>query len=260
VIYRRPPSRFRWAGLWDLIARDYPRRLRAEAPLLLLSALLTFGPAALGYLAMALDPAWVRSLFPHLFTMLEQAGYQRQAVPGALATAIPEEQFASASAFIAANNINVSILVYGLGLTFGLGTLYHLAQNGTMLGVVAFYYLTRGPEFQEYFYAGILPHGVWELTAIVVAGASGLMLARALLFPGDLARTEALRREAPKTLPLMGGVVLMLLVAGAIEGFITPHKTMDPYLKMAIGLGSGVLFWIYVFVAGRERRLRPAAH
>ena len=74
----------------------------------------------------------------------------------------------------------------------------------------------------------------------------------ALIFPGDLPRTEALRQSAPQTLPLIGGVVLMLIVAGSIEGYVTPSPNLSPIQKVAVGLGSGALFWGYVALAGRE--------
>ncbi|MEO7993635.1 MAG: stage II sporulation protein M [bacterium] len=254
VIYQRPPQKLQVSGLIRLLTTDFPRAVRAEMSLILLATALTFVPAVLGYWAMETDPVWMRSAFPMLFDMMESQDYGSMAQPEQLAAAIRPGSNASASAFITTNNIRVSLAVYGFGLTFGLGTLYYLAMNGAMLGAVAYFYLSRDAGFQEYFYAGILPHGVLEMSAIILAGAAGLVLGRALVFPGDLARTEALRLAAPRTIPLVGGVIMMLLVAGSLEGWVTPAQNIDPIVKMLIGIGIGVAFWSYVSLAGREAK------
>lgn len=258
VIYARTRPKIRWVAVWELIARDFPQMLMAERRLFAVTTLIFTLSVLGGYAAMASDPAWVRTLFPQLMTMLELQGYGNQVTPSALASGnIGAGEEASASAFITTNNIRVSILCYGVGAMLGLGTLYFLTMNGAMLGVVSWFYLTRDASFAEYFYAGILPHGVWELTAIVISATAGLMLGRAVIFPGDLPRTQSLREAGIRTLPLVGGVVLMLIVAGFIEGFVTPSK-LDSVTKMAVGIGSGVAFWIYVVIAGRPKNSQTA--
>lgn len=253
LLHRPQRARIRWRGLWELVARDFPRMVRTERRLIGLTGCWMLLTSIMGYLAMEFDPAWLRSLFPELFTLLDMQGYARQVTPAALASGnIDAGTEASVSAFIAANNIRVSLYCYAFGVTWGLGTLYFLSLNGALLGAVGWHYLSRDAAFQQYFYAGILPHGVWELTAIALSAAAGLMLGRALILPGDRGRLEALRQEAPRTLPLVGGVVLMLLVAGLIEGYVTPSAWPD-WAKITFGLGSGVLFILYILLAGRDR-------
>lgn len=253
VIYSRQRAVIRWRGLWDLLALDFPRTLMAERRLFAITSLWFALCAVGGYTAMAHDPAWMRSLFPELFALFEMEGYGSQIDPSALASGnITPGTNAKASAYIAANNIRVSILAYGLGAALGVGTLYLLAMNGALLGAVSWFYLGRDTRFQEYFYAGILPHGVWELTAIAISATAGLMLARAVLFPGDAHRSAALRQAALRTLPLVGGVIFMLLVAGVIEGYVTP-AAISSEAKVLTGLGSGGLFVLYVLIAGRPK-------
>lgn len=124
------------------------------------------------------------------------------------------------SSYIMTNNISVSLRAFVFGITLGLGTIYVLFFNGTMLGALtALVYLYSKPL--EY-WSLILPHGIIELTAIFISGGAGLIIARSILLPCDLTRRHSLVRGAKKAVSLVPGIILMLIAAGIIEGFFTP--------------------------------------
>jgi uncharacterized membrane protein SpoIIM required for sporulation len=133
---------------------------------------------------------------------------------------IPDELKPAISAAIIINNIKVSIVAFSTGAAFGVLTAFALAQNGMMVGGLAAFFM--GGKRSLDFWALILPHGIIELTAIFIAGGAGLILARAMIKPGNMSRWDALRLASGPAIRLMGGVVALLVVAGAIEAFITP--------------------------------------
>lgn len=154
------------------------------------------------------------------------------------------------SALIQQNNISVSAMAFGGGILFGLGTLYILMVNGLMLGTIL--YLCVRYEFYEIlvFIAG---HGVVELAAIFIAGGAGLLLASALIAPGDMTRLEALVEKGRLAVILVLGCAVMLVVAGLIEGFISPAR-IAPGWKLAVSASTAVLLAIYLLKPDR----RPA--
>ena len=123
----------------------------------------------------------------------------------------------AASSGIAVNNINVSLLTWGLGLTFGIGTVWLLVFNGVMLGAIAAACLRAGMllPLAEF----VVGHGSLELPAIWISGGAGLLMAEAMLFPGRYSRRVELRLKGRSSVQIIVGIVPMLLVAGAIEGF-----------------------------------------
>lgn len=233
-------------GIWEYVARGYPRLVRRYGRQVLLSALLLFGAAALGYLLAFINYPLARIFIPELLRdgvgdAIEQ-GRELPDIAGALAPVL--------SAGITANNVQVSLLAFAGGMTFGAVTVYALVQNGLMLGVLAAVFAKAGAAV--HFWALIVPHGSLELPAIVLAGASGLVLARALIAPGDLPRGAALRAASTDAVQIVLGAVPLLIIAGVIEGFLTPSG-IDPLLKLAFGAVMAALLLAYLLVPGRTR-------
>ena len=155
------------------------------------------------------------------------------------------------SSQIMVNNIQVAALSFALGATAGLGTAYVLLQNGLMLGVLA-------AVFQRHwalqFWSLILPHGIIELSAIFLAGGAGLHFAAGLIRPGDLPRSEALSRRGREALTLLVAIVPMLVVAGLIEGYLTPSD-LSPQVKLLTAALTLLPLAIYLW----PRRMRATA-
>src|SRR5205823_5652670 len=140
-------------------------------------------------------------------------------------------------------------LAFAGGVLFGLGTLYVLVTNGLLLGAVLgaaqFYGVT------PLLLAFISPHGYLELTCIVIAGGAGLMMGDALLRPGLLLRREAIARAARRAVELVVGAGPVLIVAGMIEGFISPSE-LPMWLKLIIGPTVGAVLYALLLTIGRN--------
>jgi uncharacterized membrane protein SpoIIM required for sporulation len=148
------------------------------------------------------------------------------------------------------NNIQVTLLAFGLGMTAGLGTTLILVTNGMQLGAVAGWMSARGNS--SALWGWIMPHGGTELLAIVLSGAAGFMLAGALIAPGDVRRAVALRRVSKDALTITLGVMGMLVVAGLIEGFVSPSSI--GYAARIGVLAVTLTGWgLYLGFAGREK-------
>lgn len=124
------------------------------------------------------------------------------------------------SAAIMTNNIQVGILAFAGGLTFGILTVYLLISNGIMIGALAGLFWQSGKTYE--FWAFIVPHGMIELTAIFIAGGSGLLMGYKLFVPGRYSRVYQLKQQARRSVQLLLGTIPLFVVAGIIEGFITP--------------------------------------
>ncbi|MDT4899516.1 MAG: hypothetical protein QOJ78_446, partial [Pseudonocardiales bacterium] len=154
-------------------------------------------------------------------------------------TAHPAQSFA---AQVWTNNALVAALALFLGVTV-LGTLYVLWQNTVNIGLVGGIMIASGKS--SLFFGLILPHGLLELTAITIAGAAGLRLGWTVVAPGDRPRGEALAEEGRRSVVIVMGLMLCFVVAGLIEGFVTPSG-----LPVGVRVGIGVLvelafiFWI----------------
>jgi uncharacterized membrane protein SpoIIM required for sporulation len=148
-----------------------------------------------------------------------------------------------ASSGIAVNNLMVSFNAIAGGITFGIFTTYALFYNGLLIGAIAV--LVGQNNLAIPFWAFVFPHGALELPAIFMAGGAGLLIARALLLPGQYRRVDALKIYGLQAAQLVYGVIPMLLVAGAIEGFISPNPAIPNLLKYVIGTLLFVLLIIY---------------
>lgn len=245
VLYARSGGRLAQAARFLTV--EYPRLVRAHWHAIALSALLLCGSSVLGAVIAAANPALARMLLPQMF----------RDVLGEQDWSAPKDAFSGlaplVSAAITSNNIQVSLYAFAGGITFGALTVYALVQNGLMLGILAGAIGTGSHALE--FWSLIVPHGALELPAIVLAGAAGLTLARALVAPGDLPRADALKAASRPAVLLVLGAIPLLVVAGAIEGFLTPAR-FDPAAKVAFGGAMAFLLAAYVLLPGRERKAR----
>ncbi len=160
----------------------------------------------------------------------------------------------SFSAFLMTHNTQVSIMVLALGMTWGIGTVLLLFSNGVMLGAVAADYIRAGET--TFLLGWLLPHGVVEIPAILVAGQAGLLLAAALLGHSSAKPIgERLRDIVPDVVTLISGVAVMLVWAGIIEAFFSQyHEPVMPYsVKIAFGVVEFVLLFVYLIRSGRRQ-------
>jgi uncharacterized membrane protein SpoIIM required for sporulation len=245
LLYRNEPMGFH--RLWQYITTGFPRLYRQTFPYTLAAILMLIIPALIAGLGTAWKPDASSWLMPSEVQRLRSDIEQQE-----LWTDIAIEQRPYASSFIMQNNIQVSILAFGSGITAGIYTTWVLIQNGLILGGLTGLTAHYGIGFELWTF--VIGHGVIELSVICMAGGAGLMLGWSLIHPGLLRRRDALILAARKAIQLLGVGIPLLVVAGLIEGFISPAEDIAPWFKWAVGLGSGILLYGYLFFSGRERR------
>ncbi len=156
-----------------------------------------------------------------------------------------------ASSAIMTNNITVGFTTFALGITAGLGTLYMMFFNGLLIGVIGVACYLSGMSLQLWSF--VAPHGVLELPAIFIAGGAGFRIAQGLLFPGVLPRRDSLARAGSEAVQLLLGTVPILIIAGLIEGFVSPTTLAIP-LKFSMAAALFVLLNLYLFGLGRDQQ------
>jgi uncharacterized membrane protein SpoIIM required for sporulation len=162
---------------------------------------------------------------------------------------VPEVFMPLFSSGIIANNVQVTFVAFAGGIVVGLGTTLILLLNGVMLGGVAGLFQAEG--LSVYLWSFVLPHGILELTAICIAGGAGLLLGSAFLVPGRRTRRDALVDRGRDAVMLLGGTVVMLILAGLIEGFISP-SALPSAVKLAFGVLMAFVMSSYLMLSGRD--------
>jgi len=153
------------------------------------------------------------------------------------------------ASMIMTNNIQVTIYTFALGATCGIGTLFYLAVNGANIASVLA--LTYRAGFGKDLVTFMVGHGVIELSCIFIAGGAGLLIGSAMIMPGNMTRADALKTRGMEAVRLMIGVAILLVVAGTIEGFISPAP-IDPRIKYTVAALTGVALYSYLLLVGRE--------
>ncbi len=245
VVYRGDPMARR--RLVRFATTGFPRACRQALPFILLAASLFIIPALFAGLGVAWQPEAAMWVLP--------AGVQ-DLIPTIeskeLWTDIPVHERPFASSFIMRNNIQVSFLAFGSGVFAGLPTFCIRIINGLIIGGITGLTAHYGIGFELWTF--VIGHGVVELSVIFIAGGSGLMLGWAIIHPGLSSRRDALTIAARRAVRLVVGCVPLLVLAGLIEGFISPSESIPWPVKWGIGLGSGLLLYSYLLLGGRERR------
>lgn len=159
---------------------------------------------------------------------------------------------AGLSSYIMTNNIKVTILAFAAGMTAGLLTLWILLFNGAFLATVA---ASQKPPQSIELWTFVLPHGVIELTAIFTAGGAGLMIGWAMVVPGTMRRIDAVRLAAARGLILFAGAAVLLVIAGVIEGFVSPSP-MPRWSKILFSAAVASALALYLGLAGRPKEVR----
>lgn len=236
-------------ALLRFFTHGFPRMFREEWIAMTLSAAVLVLGVAFGAIATAVDPNAVAILIPE-----DHQGHtpQERVADEERSDGHSSGEAATFSSFLFTHNIQVTFVAFALGMTYGVGTLSVMFANGIPLGALAMQYHQYGKDL--FFWAWILPHGIPELTEIVVAGGAGFVLARGLILPRLRSRKEALLAEAKKAARLVVGGMPILVLAGLIEGTISQmHEPRMSYvLKLVFAGVVGLGVWAYLLFAGRK--------
>jgi uncharacterized membrane protein SpoIIM required for sporulation len=228
----------------SFFATGAPRAFRANAGYFLASLACLLSGVVAGWLAYDLRPDLRGLLVPNsLFAEMAQGGS---------GISLPQPFLADPSIFL--HNMEVAVLVVVLGLCAGVPSALLTFFQGWGLGTLGAAVHAGGYDYA--FWSLIAAHGVLEMSIFVTAGAVGLRLGDALLRPGMLRRADALARAGREVLGLGLAVILLLVVSGTLEAFVSPSG-IPSGLKIAIGLCVGAGFYSWLLLAGRERRATP---
>jgi uncharacterized membrane protein SpoIIM required for sporulation len=250
-LYYAPPMRSEiWKPRsWLRIFTAFPEAFRRQSRYFALAVLVTALGCALGGLAVRYDPASVDVLLPADYLRNPgQRVYEEEHGDGRRHPDSAQIE-AAFSARLIRHNIEVALLAAALGVTFGIGTGLLLFENGVLLGAVAVHYTRQG--FGLFMTAWLLPHGVFEIPSILIAGQAGFYMARLLLHRRE---DRNVRQSMREWLLLVAGLAMMLVWAGLMEAFFSQHhEPVLPYgFKVAVGGAELVLLTVYLLLIGRR--------
>jgi uncharacterized membrane protein SpoIIM required for sporulation len=245
IVYRRGGEV--WKRIRTFYRHTLPATYRESWPFVVASAALLFAPAVVSFFVVLANPDAAYGIAPA--SIIDQVHHHK------LWTDIPPEIRVEAAGLIMTHNIYVVMLAFSLGVVFGLPVIYVLVTNGISLG--GLFGLTQAYGLSGGLFDFVIGHGVLELSIVIAQGAGGLMMGWALISPGNRKRADALVAATRRAFTLLLGLAPLLVVAGTIEGNISPSGA--PFaVKLTIGLTTGALFYSYLILTGRRAPLPPS--
>ena len=228
--------------IWKFFSRDFPQTFRRSIRYVLL-AFGVFAVFAIGsFLVCYSDPGFGSVLG---LDRIRLAAETNQMWWLEINRANPIE-----SSGILTNNIQVSINAFALGALFGVGAFYVLMTNALSIGGIVGICYNVNPAFGNELVTFMFGHGVIELSCIFMAAGAGMMIGYAIVDPGDLTRAQALKKKGMEAAKIVVGCACLLVIAGLIEGFISP-SALPVGFKIATGILTGIVMYSYLFLVGR---------
>ena len=236
-----------WDRVREFLSAGFPRAVRREWPFVWLAIALFFVPMVTLTFAIPRYPDFAYVVLPAdvLDTAQEMYGENSKT----LGRKRDADTDVAMFGFYIFNNVRIGFQTFASGLLFGVGALFYLLFNGVFIGAFTGYIVDSG--LATHFFSFTAGHSAFELLAICLSGAAGLKLGYALIAPGRLTRTAALRAAAVAAIPLMIGVAGMLLIAAGIEAFWSPRTFLAPIIKYVVGLILWALLVAYFLFVGR---------
>lgn len=244
ALYRRRRTHI-WRDLIRILTHDFPRMVRAHAGYFWLASVLFYGPMVAVGLLVLTDPDAIFSLM----------GQEQIAELEAMYRVRPAEERGSSAdftmfGFYIYHNISIAFRTFAAGLFAGLGSIFFLVLNGVFLGGVLAHMVHA--ESAIHLTSFVITHGAFELTGLVISGVAGLRLGAAVVAPGRLPRTEALRKAGKDCATLIFGITAMLLIAAFIEAFWSSIAGIPPAAKYGSGAVAWLVVCLYLGMAGRS--------
>jgi uncharacterized membrane protein SpoIIM required for sporulation len=239
LIYRnKKEQKSRLITFWT---KELPLLLAGQQKYLLYSFIIFSIAVSIGAVSAAYDDSYVRLILGDDYVNMTIDNIEKGDPMGVYKSSGQSEMFLA----ITVNNIKVSFLTFILGIASSFGTGYILFQNGIMLGAFQYFFHTHDLLLTSAL--SIWIHGTLEISAIIIAGAAGIIMGNSILFPGTYSRLDSFKHGARKGLKLIIGLVPIFIVAGFLEGFVTRHTQWPSYLKLFIIILSA-LFIMFYFV------------
>jgi uncharacterized membrane protein SpoIIM required for sporulation len=221
--------------------KELPQVIYASRKELLISFSIFVLAIIIGALSAANDNHFVRLILGDTYVNMTIANIEKGDPMAVYKQAREVEMFLG----ITLNNILVSFNVFIFGLAVSAGSAFILFKNGIMLGSFQYFFYEQGLLIDSML--AIWIHGTLEISAIVIAGAAGLVLGNGFLFPSTLSRLTSFRAGAIKGLKIIIGLIPIFITAGFLEGFVTRHTNMPIGINLII-IGGSLTFIIWYFI------------
>jgi uncharacterized membrane protein SpoIIM required for sporulation len=247
-IYGSPASARRQIA--EFFQRGWALAVKALWGETLAALLLMLLGAGLGYALVVADAAWFYTIIPGELAQGRDPSASVTSLRSSLYDGNESDPLVTFSTYLFTHNAQVALFAFALGFAFALPTAMLLVYNGLMLGAFFAVYVPKGLGFA--LGGWLVIHGSTEFFAITLAGAAGFRIGLAVAFPGKAARLDAAVAAGRVSGTAMAGVVVMLIVAGLLEGIGRQTVQID-WQRYAIGLS--ILFgWLIYFYLARGRR------
>ena len=234
-------------------ATDWPLAVRRLWRETLAAFLILALGVVIGYLLVWNDPDWFYSFVPKALAGGRDPMASAETLREVLYSTQGRDMLSFFATFLFTHNFQVALLSFSLGFVFGAPTIFLQLTNGCVLGAMFALYARHGLALP--LGGWLMIHGVTELFAVTLASAAGLHLGWTLVFPGEATRVDAMAAAGKRAGAVMFGVIVMLFVAGALEGVARQLVTND-IARYAIAVASGVL-WLIYFYGARRSRVHP---
>lgn len=251
ILYRAPRRRF-WSGLQQGI-ENAARTVRKLKWFVFASLSIFLGSIAFSYLALTMNPKVLDAIVPpgmmrENFNEWKKGSFSKKGLAESL----------TMTNFYAANNPTVALQTGATSAgTFGISTAYSLYQNGVLMGALMHELQPHGRV--GYLLLNVSPHGVTEISGIIISGAAGLYIGWSILVPGRRKRGEALAAAAKDGIVVLVTGVLMMYLAAPIEGFFSFNASIPDWLKLTFTAVSATAWFFFWFGVGRNQEEELAA-
>ncbi|WP_066187755.1 stage II sporulation protein M [Gracilibacillus timonensis] len=243
ILYRSQHSS--WKQIYHFFSHKFVGLLLEQWKAVLIAMLLfTLGGLA-SFFAVINNPSYLYGILPEEMT--------QSVDPTSLGESSPDVNAPLMSTEILTNNIQVAVMAFAGGITLGLLTVYVLVYNGIIIGALAAVFWNSSSTYV--FWAYIVPHGVIELLAIFIAGGAGLLMGYKIFVPGIHSRGYQLKKQTTRSVQLLIGTIPLFIIAGIIEGYITPSDISLEW-KYAVAAITAVALAAYMLIGNYLRQKR----
>jgi len=231
-------------------ANSWPEAVRALWRETLICALLTVAAGVVAYQLIRSDPSWFFNIIPGGLSDGRDPSASAEYLRNTLYDSGDEGWLMTFATYLFTHNSQVAIFAFALGFAFAVPTVLLILYNGLMLGAFFAVFAEKGLALN--LLGWLMIHGTTELFAIAIAGAAGLRIGTAIAFPGRLSRMESAVQSGKLAATAMAGTVIMLAVAGLLEGIgrQTITADMSRYLIGSLML-AGWLIYFYLWPTRR---------
>jgi uncharacterized membrane protein SpoIIM required for sporulation len=240
-----------WRQVTGFFARAWPDAVRNLWRETFFCVALTFGAALLAWLLIRSDPSWFYSIIPKGLAGGRDPSASAEFLRSTLYSK-DQKWLGVFATFLFTHNSQIAIFAFALGFAFAVPTVLLILYNGLMLG--AFYAVFEAKGLGPNVIGWLMIHGTTEIFAICISGAAGMRIGLAIAFPGRTSRMDSAVQAGRTAATAMIGCVIMLAVAGLLEG-VGRQSVNGDTLRMLIG-SAALIGWVAYFYAWPARGAR----